>query len=59
MVLYDMLGVPELTYPIQIEAGNQTFSISTGDLPAGFYNMVLETPGQGSTLLLKKLIKQE
>jgi len=59
LVLYDILGVPALTFPVEIIAGNQTFSIPTGNLPIGFYTMVLETPGQGSSLLLKKLLRQE
>jgi hypothetical protein len=58
IVLYDILGVPSLTYPVNIIAGNQTLSIPTGNLPVGYYTMVLETPGQGSSMMLKKLIRQ-
>ncbi len=58
IVLYDILGVPALTYPVKIVAGSQTVSISTYRLPAGYYSLILEAPGQGRSLLLKKLIHQ-
>ena len=59
IVLYDIMGVASLTYPVQIVAGMQTMSIPTDILPIGYYTMMLETPGQGSSMQLKKLIKQE
>lgn len=59
LVLYDILGVPTLTYPVDIVAGNQVYSIPTNSLPKGFYSLILETPGHGAGMLLKKLVREE
>ena len=59
IVLYDAFGIQSLVYPVQVVAGNQTFQIQTGDLPSGYYTMMLETPGQGASVMLKKLIRQQ
>jgi hypothetical protein len=57
IVLYDILGATALTYPVQVVAGNQTLQISAANLPAGYYTMMLETPNQGASMLLKKLVR--
>ncbi len=60
IVLYDAFGVQSLAYQVQIMAGSQTFRIPTGNLPNGYYTMMLETPGQGGgSMLMKKLIRQQ
>ena len=59
IVLYDILGVQTLVYPVQITAGNQTLTIPTGNLPNGYYTVVMESPNQGASMLLKKVIRQE
>lgn len=59
IVLYDILGVQTLVYPIQITEGDQVVKMPTAGLPIGYYTMVLETPDRSSGKLLKKLIRQE
>ncbi|MEY3194111.1 MAG: hypothetical protein RIQ78_207 [Bacteroidota bacterium] len=58
IVLYDMLGVRTLAFPVHIVPGNQALSIPTEALNGGYYTMVLENDNAGSVLLLKKLIRQ-
>jgi CHRD domain len=59
IVLYDAFGIQSLVLPVQIMAGPQTIQIPTVNLPNGFYTMMLETPNKGSSMVLKKLIRQD
>jgi hypothetical protein len=58
IVLYDMLGIRTLEYPVHLVVGNQTLTIPTEQLSGGYYTMVLENPTTGTVMLLKKLIRQ-
>jgi hypothetical protein len=59
LVLYDVLGTPAMRQAIQVVTGSQTLRLPTDHLPGGYYSLLLETPGQRSSVLLKKLIRQQ
>jgi hypothetical protein len=59
IILYDILGVQTMVYPLQVVEGSQTITIPTGQLPNGYFTMVLETGNRGSGIMLKKLIRQD
>lgn len=59
LVMHDLLGIPALTQPVRIVAGEQTIEIPTRQLPKGVYTLSLEMPSQNATVLLKKVVRVE
>lgn len=59
LVMRDILGVMAMTQTVQIVDGEQTIQIQTGNLPKGIYTLSLESPGQKTSVLLKKVLKVE
>lgn len=57
LVMRDILGIVALSQPVQIERGEQTIHLYTGNLPKGMYTLMLESPDQQHVQLLKKVIK--
>ena len=57
LILHDMLGAPAVVRTVDIIAGNQTLDFPAVGLLPGVYMLNLEIPGEGRSVLLKRLIR--
>jgi hypothetical protein len=57
LVLHDLLGVRVLSQAVQINDGEQSLELQTGELPKGVYLLSLEIPSQQRSMFLKKVVR--
>jgi len=57
LILHDMLGAPAVVQTLDIIAGNQTLNFPAVGLLPGVYTLNLEIPGEGRSVLLKRVIR--
>lgn len=57
LILHDMLGAPAIVRTVDIIAGNQTLNFPAAGLLPGVYTLNLEIPGEGRSVLLKRVIR--
>lgn len=57
LILHDMLGAPAVVQTVDIFTGNQTLNFPAVGLLPGVYTLNLEIPGEGRSMLLKRVIR--
>lgn len=57
LILHDMLGAPAVVQTVDIFTGNQTLNFRAVGLLPGVYVLNLEIPGEGRSVLLKRVIR--
>ncbi len=57
IVVRDIMGVVSQIQPVQIVSGKQSIQIQTAYLTKGMYTLSLESAGQNTSMLLKKVVK--
>jgi len=58
LILHDLLGAPAAVRTVDIIAGNQTLNFPAVGLLPGVYTLNLDIPGEGRSVLLKRVIRQ-
>lgn len=57
LILHDMLGAPAVVRTVDIIAGSQNLNFPAVGLLPGVYTLNLEIPGEGRSVLLKRVIR--